>query len=449
MEMQGMGYKNSFGTGKGKDTITSGLEGAWTNEPTKWDNGYFENLFKYEWELIEGPGGKKQWQPKGSEKDVDMVRDAHDPTVTHKPMMLTTDIALMKDSLYAPISKHFYEHPDELKLACTKAWYKLTHRDMGPVARLLGKEVPEEQVWQDPIPACNHTMIDDKDIDSLKRKILGPSGSGPSIAALVRTAWASASTFRGTDFRGGANGARIRLAPQKDWKVNNPEELKTVLKHLESIQMEFNKAQRKDDKQVSLADLIVLGGCTAIEEASKNAGNAVQVPFTSGRMDASQEQTDVQSFSYLEPWADGFRNFLSDQDNRPRMREEELLVDKAHLLTLTTPEMTVLVGGLRALNAPLGGLGVFTDKPETLTNDFFVNLLDMDITWKEGNDGKFQGRNNSSDKLKWTGTRSDLVFGSQSELRAIAEYYAMDDAKDLFVKDFVEAWTKVMNLDRF
>ena len=452
MEMQGMGYDNSFGTGKGKDTITSGLEGAWTNEPTKWDNGYFENLYKYEWELIEGPGGKKQWQPKGEKKDVGMVRDAHDPTATHKPMMLTTDMALIKDPLYSPISKHFYKHPEELKLAFAKTWFKLTHRDMGPVARLLGKEVPEEQVWQDPIPACNHAMIDDKDIGSLKSKILigGSGGSGPSIAALVRTAFASASTFRGTDFRGGANGARIRLAPQNDWKVNNPDELQTVLKHLESIQVEFNKVHQKDDKKVSLADLIVLGGCAAIEEASKNAGNNdVHVPFTPGRMDASQDQTDVQQFSYLEPKADGFRNFLSDQATQPRMREEELLVDKAHLLTLTAPEMTVLVGGLRALNTPLGGLGVFTDKPETLTNDFFVNLLDMNITWKKGDDGKFQGWDNSTKKLKWMGTRSDLVFGSQSELRAIAEYYAMDDAKDVFVKDFVKAWTKVMHLDRF
>jgi catalase-peroxidase len=452
MEMQGLGYKNSFGTGKGKDAITSGIEGAWTNEPTKWDNGYFENLLKYEWELIQGPGGKKQWQPKGGETDIDMVRDAHDPTVKHKPMMLTTDIALIRDPLYAPISKHFFKHPEELKEAFAKAWYKLTHRDMGPVVRLLGKEVPEEQVWQDPIPACNHTLIDDKDIESLKSKILG----GSSIAALVRTAWASASTFRGTDFRGGANGARIRLAPQKDWKVNNPEELQIVLKHLESIQEEFNNKahQQKDDKKVSLADLIVLGGCAAIEAASSNnGGNGVQVPFTPGRMDASQEQTDVLQFACLEPKADGFRNFLSDQEEvQPRMREEELLVDKAHLLTLTTAEMTVLVGGLRALNTPLGGVGVFTDKPETLTNDFFVNLLDMDTaSWKKGDDGKFQGwdSNASNNKLKWTGTRSDLVFGSQSELRAIAEYYATDDAKDIFVKDFVKAWTKIMNLDRF
>lgn len=446
LEMQGMGYQNSFGTGKGKDAITSGIEGAWTNEPTKWDHGYFENLYKYEWELIQGPGGKKQWQPKG-EKGVDMVRDAHDTTVTHKPMMMTTDMSLLRDPIYAPISKNFYEHPEELKEAFAKTWYKLTHRDMGPVARLLGKEVPEEQVWQDPIPACNHKLIDGKDIESLKSKIL--AGSAPSVAALVRTAWASASTFRGTDFRGGANGARIRLSPQKDWKVNNPEELQTVLKHLGSIQEEFNKAHQKDGKKVSLADLVVLGGCAAIEEASKNAGNAVQVPFAPGRMDASQEQTDVLQFSYLEPKADGFRNFWSDQEKQPRMREEELMVDKAHLLTLTTPEMTVLVGGLRALNTPLGGLGVFTDKPETLTNDFFVNLLDMGITWKKGDDGKFQGWDNSSQKLKWTGTRSDLIFGSHSELRAIAEYYAMDDAKDVFVKDFVKAWTKVMNLDRF
>ena len=459
MEMQGLGYKNSFGTGKGKDTITNGIEGAWTQNPTTWDNGYFENLFKYDWELIKGPGGKNQWQPK--KDDCAMVTDAHEANKTHKPMMMTTDIALIKDPKYAPISKHFYENPQEFANAFAKAWYKLTHRDVGPVPRLLGNEVPEPQIWQDPIPTVNHTLIEAWDIADLKGKILGSSSgiigkltrsskSAPTIGELVRTAWASACTFRGTDYRGGANGARIRLAPQRDWEANDPAELARVLKHYEKIQEDFNKSQ-VDGKRVSMADLIVLGGCAAIQQAAKAAGHNFPVPFFPGRMDASAEQTDADAFAPLEPKADGFRNYLSDGEKR--MRVEEMLVDRAHLLTLTAPEMTVLVGGMRVLNANAAGSsdGVFTDKPETLTNDFFVNLLDMSTEWVpvKGNDNKFEGRDRTTGKTKWTGTRADLVFGSSSELRAISEFYACDDGESVFVNDFVAAWSKVMNLDRF
>jgi catalase-peroxidase len=478
MEMQGLGYKNSFGTGKGKDTITNGIEGAWTQKPTTWDNGYFDNLYKYDWELIQGPGGKNQWQPKGN--DVEMVPDAHEKGKMHKPMMMTTDIALIEDPVYAPISKHFHENPDELADAFAKAWYKLIHRDMGPVQRLLGVEVPEPQIWQDPIPAVNHALIDEADIENLKSKILA---SDVTIPELVRTAWASASTFRGTDYRGGANGARIRLAPQKNWEANNPPELNKILKIYEMIQDEFNKSQKgvksvsmagaielgaraaieqaaktghdikvpgsMHDKRVSMADLIVLGGCAAIEQAAKAAGHNVKVPFRPGRMDASAEDTDEDAFAPLEPEADGFRNYVSNGPKR--MRVEEMLVDRAHLLTLTAPEMTVLVGGLRALNANAGGSsdGVLTNKPETLTNDFFVNLLDMSTEWIKLDNNKFEGRNRATGETKWTGTRADLVFGSSSELRAISEYYACDDAESVFVKDFVAAWDKVMNLDRF
>jgi catalase-peroxidase len=454
MEMQGLGYLNSFGIGKGKDTITNGIEGAWTQNPTTWDNGYFDNLYKYDWELIQGPGGKNQWQPKGD--GCSMVPDAHEDGKVHKPMMMTTDIALIKDPSYAPISKHFYENPDELADAFAKAWYKLIHRDMGPVQRLLGKDVPEPQLWQDPIPAVNHTLIDDNDVKTLKSKILTSSGlkakitgSSVSIAELVGSAWASASTFRGTDYRGGANGARIRLAPQKDWEVNNPAELDKILKHYEKIQQDFNKSQ-KGDKRVSMADLIVLGGCAAIEQAAKDAGHDIQVPFRPGRMDASVEETDEASFAPLEPKVDGFRNY--EGDGPKRMRTEEMLVDRAHLLTLTAPEMTVLVGGLRVLNANTAGStdGVLTSKPETLTNDFFVNLLDMSTEWVlVDTDSKFDGLDRKTGKKKWTATRADLVFGSSSELRAISEYYACDDAESVFVKDFIAAWDKVMNLDRF
>jgi catalase-peroxidase len=385
-----------------------------------------------------------------------MVPDAHEDGKVHKPMMMTTDIALIKDPSYAPISKHFYENPDELADAFAKAWYKLIHRDMGPVQRLLGKDVPEPQLWQDPIPAVNHTLIDDNDVKTLKSKILTSSGlkakitgSSVSIAELVRTAWASASTFRGTDYRGGANGARIRLAPQKDWEVNNPAELDKILKHYEKIQQDFNKSQ-KGDKRVSMADLIVLGGCAAIEQAAKDAGHDIQVPFRPGRMDASVEETDEASFAPLEPKVDGFRNY--EGDGPKRMRTEEMLVDRAHLLTLTAPEMTVLVGGLRVLNANTAGStdGVLTSKPETLTNDFFVNLLDMSTEWVlVDTDSKFDGLDRKTGKKKWTATRADLVFGSSSELRAISEYYACDDAESVFVKDFIAAWDKVMNLDRF
>jgi len=435
IEEQGLGWKNAFGSGKGVDTITSGLEGAWTTEPAKWDNGFFDNLFNYEWELTKSPAGAQQWIPTDPSAQ-GMVPDAHDPSKSHAPIMLTTDLALKEDPIYGPISKRFHENPDEFADAFARAWYKLTHRDMGPAVLCLGPEVPEETlIWQDPVPAVDHDLINDQDIAALKEKILA---SGLSISQLVSTAWASASTFRGTDKRGGANGARIRLAPQKDWDANNPAELGSVLATLEGIQKDFGKT-------VSLADIIVLGGCAAVEQAAKSAGHNVQVPFSPGRTDASQDQTDAESFAVLEPKADGFRNHLQDGLRRSA---EELLVDKAQLLTLTAPEMTVLVGGLRALNAGQPEHGVFTDQPETLTNDFFVNLLDMSTEWTKSGD-IFEGRDRTTGDVKWTGTAVDLVFGSNSQLRALAEVYACSDAQEAFVEDFVAAWNKVMNLDRF
>jgi len=446
LEEQGLGWKNSFGSGVAGDTITSGLEGAWTDEPAKWDNGFFDNLFNYEWELVKGPGGAWQWTPK-DESAQDTVPDAHDLSKRHTPMMLTTDLSLKVDPIYAAISKRFHENPEEFADAFAKAWYKLTHRDMGPLTRCLGPLVPvEAQLWQDPVPDVTHELIGEQDITTLKGKILE---SGLSISQLVSTAWASAATFRGTDKRGGANGARIRLTPQKYWEVNNPAELGTVLQTLEEIQKDFNSSQ-SDGKMVSLADVIVLSGCAAIEQAAKNAGHDEQVPFSPGRTDALQEQTDVDSFAVLEPTADGFRNYLGNGHLRSA---EELLVDRAHMLTLTAPEMTVLVGGMRVLNANVGQseLGVFTKRPETLTPDFFVNLLDMNIEWQESSTSEhvFEGRDRATGETKWTGTRVDLVFGSSSQLRAIAEVYACDDSQQTFVRDFVAAWDKVMNLDRF
>ena len=446
LEEQGLGWKNTYGSGVGSDTITSGLEGAWTATPTKWDNSFFENLFNYEWELIKGPGGAWQWTPKDASAQ-GTVPDAHDPSKKHAPMMLTTDLSLKADPIYEKISRRFYENPDEFADAFAKAWYKLTHRDMGPLTRYVGSLVPEEpQLWQDPIPEVDHELIDAQDIAALKSKILA---SGLPISHLVSTAWASASTFRGTDKRGGANGARIRLAPQKDWEVNSPPKLRTVVETLEEIQEEFNNAQ-SDGKKVSLSDLIVLAGCAAIEAAAKNAGSTVEVPFTPGRTDAVQEQTDVESFSVLEPTADGFRNFVG---NGHQSTAEQLLVDRAQMLTLTAPEMTVLVGGLRVLNANTcqSELGVFTKQPESLTTDFFVNLLDMNTDWvaSSASDDVFEGRDRSTGELKWTGSRVDLAFGSNSQLRAIAEVYACDDSQEAFVRDFVAAWNKVMNLDRF
>ncbi len=446
IEEQGLGWKNTFGSGKGVHTITSGIEGAWTATPTKWDNSFFDNLFNYEWELVKGPGGAWQWTPK-DESAQDTVPDAHDPTKKHAPMMLTTDLSLKADPDYAKISKHFHENPEDFADAFARAWYKLTHRDMGPLTRCLGPWVPEEpQLWQDPVPEVDHELIDAQDIAALKDKCLS---SGIPIVQLVSTAWASASTFRGTDKRGGANGARIRLAPQKDWEVNSPPKLQKALQALEEIQTDFNNAQ-SNGKKVSLADLIVLGGCAAVEAAAKNAGVDVDVPFTPGRTDAVQEQTDVESFAVLEPTADGFRNFLGN--GHPRTAEE-LLVDKAQMLTLTAPEMTVLVGGLRVLDANSCGseLGVFTKQTETLTTDFFVNLLDMDTEWTMSSTSEdvFEGRDRSTGELKWKGSRVDLVFGSNSILRAVAEVYACDDAQQAFVHDFVAAWNKVMNLDRF
>ena len=446
IEEQGLGWKNTYGSGKGVHTITSGLEGAWTATPIKWDNGFFENLFNYDWELEKGPGGAWQWKPK-NESAQGTVPDAHDPSKKHAPMMLTTDLSLKADPAYEKISKRFYENPAEFTEAFAKAWYKLTHRDMGPRTRCLGALVPEEpQLWQDPVPDVDHELVDAQDIAALKDKCLE---SGLSISELVSTAWASAATFRGTDKRGGANGARIRLTPQKDWEVNNPSELQNALQTLEGIQEAFNSAQ-SNGKQVSLADLIVLGGCAAVEAAAENAGVAVEVPFTPGRTDALQEQTDVESFAVLEPTADGFRNYLANGHERTA---EELLVDRAHMLTLTTPEMTVLVGGLRVLNANTGHseLGVFTDRTETLTTDFFVNLLDMGTEWSpsETSENLFEGRDRATGEPKWSGTRVDLIFGSNSQLRAVAEVYGCDDAQQAFVHDFVAAWNKVMNLDRF
>jgi catalase-peroxidase len=444
LEQQGLGWKSTFGSGSGVHTISSGLEGAWTTSPAKWDNNFFDNLYKYEWELTKSPAGANQWTPKDpSAKGT--VPDAHDPSIRHAPMMLTTDLALRMDPIYAPISKRFHENPQAFADAFARAWYKLTHRDMGPRPRYLGKLVPAETLlWQDPVPPVDHELVVDQDVTGLKAKILA---SGLSIADLVSTAWASASTFRGSDKRGGANGARIRLAPQKDWEVNQPAQLAKVLAKLGEIQKGFNQSGAK---KISLADLIVLGGCAAVEAAAKNAGNNVTVPFTPGRTDASQEQTDVESFAVLEPTADGFRNYLRSGHRRSA---EELLVDRTQLMTLTAPEMTVLIGGLRVLNANTGqsAHGVFTKRPEALTNDFFVNLLDMNTEWQPtaAGEGVYEGRDRSTKAHKWTGTRVDLVFGSNSQLRAVAEVYACDDSKAAFVNDFVAAWTKVMNLDRY
>lgn len=447
IEEQSMGWHNTFGTGNAQYTITSGLEGAWTTTPTQWSNNYFENLFGYEWELTKSPAGAWQWKPKG-DAGAGTVPDAHDTTVRHAPMMLTTDLALRFDPAYEKVSRRFYENPDEFADAFARAWFKLTHRDMGPRARYLGPEVPaEELIWQDPVPAVTHALINEQDIAALKGKILS---SGLSVAQLVATAWASAATFRGSDKRGGANGARIRLAPQKYWEVNNPAQLSKVLDALEGIQKEFNAANA--GKQVSLADLIVLGGCAAVEKAAQNAGFHITVPFTPGRTDASQAQTDVESFAVLEPVADGFRNYKKSKTGY-LATAEELLVDKAQLLTLTAPEMTALVGGMRVLNTNYDGSkhGVFTSRPETLTNDFFVNLLDFGTTWKATSDAQetFEGIDRKTGSTKWTATRTDLIFGSNSELRAIAEVYGCADGQEKFVKDFVAAWNKVMNLDRF
>jgi catalase-peroxidase len=444
IEEQGLGWKSKFGSGKGGDTIGSGLEVTWTQTPAKWSYYFFENLFKYEWELTKSPAGAYQWVAKNAGN---IVPDAHDASKKHAPAMLTTDLSLRFDPAYEKISRRFYEHPLEFADAFARAWFKLTHRDMGPRSRYLGPEVPKEDlIWQDPIPAIDHVLIESKDIADLKAKILA---SGLSVSHLVSTAWASASTFRGSDKRGGANGARIRLAPQKAWVVNNPAQLKKVLEKLEGIQKEFNSSQSKG-KKVSLADLIVLAGCAGVEKAAKDAGTVVTVPFTPGCMDASQEQTDVDSFAVLEPTADGFRNYLK---TKYTIHTEELLVDKAQLLTLTAPEMTVLVGGMRVLNTNFDNSkhGVFTKRPEVLTNDFFVNLLDMNTAWMPTSETKetFEGRDRKSGTLKWTGTRADLIFGSNSELRALAEVYGSTDAQEKFVKDFVAAWNKVMNLDRF
>jgi catalase-peroxidase len=445
IEEQGLGWKSSFRSGKGGDTISSGIEGAWKPNPTTWDMGYLKVLFKYEWELVKSPAGAHQWLAKDVAEE-DLVVDAHDPTKKHRPMMTTADLSLRFDPIYEPIARRYLENPDQFADAFARAWFKLIHRDMGPRSRYLGPEVPaEELIWQDPVPAVDHELIDAPDIAALKGKILA---SGLSISELVSTAWASASTFRGSDKRGGANGARIRLAPQKDWQVNQPVQLAKVLKALEGIQQEFNRAQT-GGKRVSLADLIVLGGCAAVEQAAKNAGHHVTVPFTPGRTDASQEQTDVASFAVLEPVADGFRNYLK---TKYAVTAEELLVDRAQLLTLTAPEMTVLVGGMRVLNANCGQSqhGVFTKRPEALTNDFFVNLLDMSTEWKAtADDNVFEGRDRATGELKWTGTRVDLIFGSNSQLRALAEVYGCEDSQEKFLHDFVAVWNKVMNLDRF
>ncbi len=444
IEEQGLGWKNKYGKGNGADTITSGLEGAWTSTPTRWSNGYFENLFGYEWEQTKSPAGAWQWTPK-EESAKGTVPDAHDKSKSHAPIMFTTDLALKMDPEYAKISKRFHEKPEEFQLAFAKAWYKLTHRDMGPVSRCLGPEVPPAQIWQDPVPAVNHPLVNAQDIAVLKSRIMA---SGLSVSELVSAAWASASTFRGTDYRGGANGARVRLAPQKDWEVNSPAELAKVITTLTKVQQDFNRAQT-GGKKVSLADLVVLGGCAAIESAAKAAGVNVTVDFLPGRTDATQEMTDAASFAVMEPLADGFRNYI-----RPGLARsaEEMLIDRAHMLKLSAPEMTVLVGGLRVLNANTGHtpVGVLTKKPQTLTNDFFVNLLDMNTTWEksESSDNVFEGKDAKTGQAKWTASRVDLVFGSNSQLRAIAEVYASSDGKDKFVKDFVAAWNKVMNADR-
>ncbi len=446
IEEQGLGWKNSFGTGKGADTITSGLEGAWTPTPTKWDNTFLDTLFRYEWNLERSPAGAYQWVPTDP-KAASLVPDAHDPSKRHAPIMFTTDLALRMDPGFGPIAKRFHENPDELADAFARAWFKLTHRDLGPRSRYLGPEVPEEELpWQDPLPPVDYELIDEKDISDLKAKILA---STLSIPELVYTAWSSASTFRGSDKRGGANGARIRLAPQKDWEVNEPARLAKVLEVLEGIQKDFNSSQT-DGKKVSLADLIVLGGCAAVEQAAKNAGYDVEVPFAPGRTDASQEQTDVQFYSILEPSADGFRNYLKSTAGIPA---EDLLLDRAQLLTLSAPEMTVLIGGMRVLNANFNQSehGVFTDRPGTLTNDFFVNLVDLGVEWKPTSEARdiFEGRDRATGELKWTATRVDLIFGWNSQLRALAEFYAQDDNREKFVHDFLKAWNKVMNLDRF
>jgi catalase-peroxidase len=445
IEQQGLGWKNAYGTGNGPYTLTGGPEGAWTSNPTRWDNGYLDNLFAYDWQLTKSPAGAWQWAPKDPQAQ-GTVPDAHDPSRRHAPMMLTTDIALKADPIYRPIAERFRNHPDQLADAFARAWFKLLHRDMGPVSRYLGPWVPEPQLWQDPVPAVDHELIAAEDIAGLKRKILA---SGLSIAQLVFTAWAAAASFRGTDKRGGANGARIRLAPQKDWEVNNPAELATVLPALEQVRQDFRSSQ-SGGKKVSLADLIVLGGCAAVEQAARNAGFDITVPFAPGRMDASQEQTDAESFAVLEPRADGFRNYLRAGEKLP---PETLLLDRANMLTLTAPELTVLIGGMRVLNANLGRSrhGVFTDRPETLTNDFFVNLLDMGTEWTASASAEnvFEGRDRVTGQIRWTATAADLVFGSNSQLRAICEVYACDDAQEKFARDFAAAWDKVMNLDRF
>ncbi len=446
IEDQGLGWKNNYGSGKGPHTITSGLEGAWTNNPTKWDNGFLENLFKYEWELTESPAGARQWKPKNPEAQ-GTVPDAHDPKKRHAPMMLTTDLALKMDPIYAPIAKRFHENPAELADAFARAWFKLLHRDMGPRSRYLGPWVPEPQIWQDPVPPLDHELVDEKDAAALKRTLLA---SGLSIADLVSTAWNAAASFRGTDKRGGANGARIRVAPQKDWESNEPARLARVLETLEKVEQDFDKAGAKNNKKVSLADLIVLGGCAAVEEAARKAGQNVTVPFAPGRTDASQEQTDVESFEVLEPAGDAFRNYLRDDDP---LDPQTRLLDRANLLKLTAPQMTVLVGGLRALGANHGESkhGVFTDRPGTLTNDFFVNLLDVRTAWRPSASDKkvYEGSDRATGKPRWTATAADLVFGAHSQLRALAEVSASDDAKEKFVRDFVSAWNKVMSLDRF
>ncbi len=445
LEEQGLGWRNSFNSGTGAHTLTSGLEGAWTNEPITWDNGFLENLFRYDWELTTSPAGAKQWTPKNPEAQ-DTVPDAHDPSARHAPMMLTTDLALRLDPIYEPISKRFYENPDELAEAFAKAWYKLLHRDMGPVSRYLGPWIPEPQLWQDPVPAVDHELIDPADIAVLKERILS---SGLSISRLVATAWASAASFRGTDKRGGANGARVRLAPQKDWEANEPAELAGALRTLEAIQQDFNSSQ-DGAKRVSLADVIVLGGCAAVEQAAKAGGHAVEVPFAPGRTDAAQEDTDVESFAVLEPRLDGFRNYARDGE---RMPLQHGLLDRAYMLTLTAPEMTVLIGGMRALGANFGGAtrGVLTDRPGALTNDFFVNLLDMGTEWKPSASAEdvYEGRDRATGEARWTATSVDLVFGSHSQLRALAEVYAARDSSEKLVRDFAAAWGKVMNLDRF
>ncbi|MFD3723103.1 catalase/peroxidase HPI [Streptomyces sp. NPDC058674] len=445
VEQQALGWRNTYGSGKGVDALTSGLEGAWTSEPTKWDNGYLDNLFGYEWELTTSPAGAKQWTPTDPSAR-GTVPDAHDPSRKHAPMMLTTDLALRVDPVYGPIAKSFHENPDKLADAFAKAWYKLLHRDMGPLSRYLGPWVPEPQLWQDPVPAVDHELVSGEDVDALKSRILA---SGLSVSQLATTAWSSAASFRGTDKRGGANGARIRLAPQKDWEVNNAPEVAEALRTLDRIRQDFDREQ-SGGRRISLADLIVLGGCAAVEQAARNAGHDVVVPFAPGRTDASQEQTDVETFAVLEPRADGFRNYLKDGE---KLSPETLLLDRANLLTLTAPEMTVLVGGMRALNTSFGQVphGVFTERPEALTNDFFVNLLDMGTEWKASDSAEnvFEGRDRTTGEVKWTATAVDLVFGSHAQLRAVSEVYASRDGEEKFVRDFVAAWDKVMNLDRF